>query len=231
MLHQGIFHSTRVWWLETSFPTLESDGWNRSVDERPLINVAFAGRSSVEAWRKSMTYSLTIAIFSMCRLKTHTYQKGSCWSFKHCGRLWSFKRRLVQRPGTWPEPCMSLTTNLHQSIVHSQLWRSLPQWRADLFVPPESSVNQIVRICIHELLHLMQSIVYTFVEVQCSVLVGRWQAIARNGLLAAIRCDDREWMYERRYCLPYQDRQLAVMARATHGALLHVGTQFALGLN
>src|SRR5205814_2241934 len=38
----------------------------------------------------------------------------------------------------------------------------------------------------HTLLHLMRNIVYTFVEVQCSVLFGRWQDIAPNGLLGAI---------------------------------------------
>ena len=32
----------------------------------------------------------------------------------------------------------------------------------------------------------MRNIVYTFVEVQCSVLFGRWQDIAPNGLLGAI---------------------------------------------
>jgi hypothetical protein len=32
----------------------------------------------------------------------------------------------------------------------------------------------------------MRKIMYTFVEVQCSVLVGRWQVVAANGRLVAI---------------------------------------------
>jgi len=32
----------------------------------------------------------------------------------------------------------------------------------------------------------MRKIVYTFLEVQCSVFVGRWQVVAPNGLLAAM---------------------------------------------
>lgn len=35
----------------------------------------------------------------------------------------------------------------------------------------------------------MRKIRYTFVEVQCSVLVGKWQGIAPNGRLAAIWAD------------------------------------------
>ena len=34
---------------------------------------------------------------------------------------------------------------------------------------------------------------YTSVEVQCSVLVGRWQAIAANGLFAAIPSRSVTW--------------------------------------
>src|SRR6266536_5502735 len=41
-------------------------------------------------------------------------------------------------------------------------------------------------MCSHELLHLMRKIGYTAVDVQCSVLVVDWQAIAANDPLAAI---------------------------------------------
>ncbi len=34
---------------------------------------------------------------------------------------------------------------------------------------------------------------YTSVEVQCSVFIEDWQAIAPNGLLAAIAFHDVEW--------------------------------------
>src|SRR5438093_826525 len=41
-------------------------------------------------------------------------------------------------------------------------------------------------MCFHELLHLMRNIVYTSVEVQCSVFGRKQQGIAPNSLLAAI---------------------------------------------
>ena len=39
----------------------------------------------------------------------------------------------------------------------------------------------------------MRNIVYTLAQVQCSVLVGMWQAIAPNGLLAAISVHYVKW--------------------------------------
>jgi hypothetical protein len=51
-----------------------------------------------------------------------------------------------------------------------------------------SQVQWVERdVCFHELLHLMRNLEYTCMQVQSRMFVGKWQDVAPNGLLGAIK--------------------------------------------